>query len=83
MDKGAHLLISTTVINIEEAMTKLHKLWGSVCKCMLATYTVYVSHKGVITVLLFSTSETPPGAPGWMPEALAELYRCDRLADMQ
>ena len=27
-------------------MAKLHKLWGSVCKCMLATYTVYVAHKG-------------------------------------
>ena len=27
-------------------MARLHKLWGSVCKCLLATYTVYVAHKG-------------------------------------
>ena len=46
MDGGAHFLTSTTAINIEGAMAKLHKLWGSVCKCMLATYTVYVLRKG-------------------------------------
>lgn len=46
MDRGAHLLTSTTTISIKGAMAKLHKLWGSVCKCMLATYTVYVAHKG-------------------------------------
>eukprot|EP00966_Prymnesium_polylepis_P006412 147007-Prymnesium_polylepis.1 len=70
MDKGAHLLISTTAINIERAMAKLHKLWGSVCKCLLA---LCMFRTKVITVLLFSTTVTPPGAPGWMPEALVEF----------
>ena len=65
MDRGAHLLTSTTTISIKGAMAKLHKLWGSVCKCMLATYTVYVAHK-VTTVLFFSTPVTPLGATGWM-----------------
>ena len=45
-------------------MARLHKLWGSVCKCMLA---LCMLRTKVITVLLFSTSITPLGAPGWMP----------------
>ena len=46
MDRGAHFRTPATAISIQGAMAKLDELWGSVCKCMLATYTVYAAHEG-------------------------------------
>jgi hypothetical protein len=71
--QGAHGLTPVTVISIEGAMAKLHKLWSRVCKCMLATYTVCMFRTKLLTGFVFGTSVTPLGAPGCMSEALSEL----------